>query len=356
LAGKLNICDEYYNDWKNTYVRLIELSEEEMPLSRWVFVTQNIGSENLVPLHAYADIEVNQEQKKWTNKELIEHLQGKEAILCTVTDPIDENVINACPTLRIISNYGVGINHIDVQAATRRGILVTNTPDVLTEATADLTWALLLDVARRVTEGDRLVRRRGWKGWSPTFMLGTEVTGKTLGIIGMGRIGQAVAKRATGFRMRVLYYSRTGLPLECEREWGVSFARLDELLRQADFVSLHTPYTKATHHLIGRKELEMMKESAFLINTARGAVVDEEALIEALGKKRIAGAALDVYEKEPYVPESLLSMENVVLAPHLGSATKETRSAMARLAVQNLLDYFAGRKPAQLVNEEAWDR
>ncbi|MGA9174011.1 MAG: D-glycerate dehydrogenase [Thermoactinomyces sp.] len=324
-------------------------------MNHQVLVTHEIEPQMLKRLQKEADLDVVTNKTAWTQEEIIQRLQGKDAILCTVTDPIDEKVMDACPDLQIISNYGVGYNHIDLEAASKRGIVVTNTPDVLTEATADLTWALLLDVARRVTEGDRLVRQGRWRGWAPSFMQGTEVTGKTLGIIGMGRIGRAVARRARGFAMNIYYYSRTRLPLEIERELGLQFANIDSLLKASDFVSLHTPYTRDTHHLIGAKELELMKESAFLINTARGAVVDENALIRALQEKKIAGAGLDVYEREPIVPESLIELDNVVLAPHVGSATKETRRAMAELAVQNLLDYFGGKKPRYIVNEDVWE-
>lgn len=323
-------------------------------MARQVLVTRDLG-EWLESLKPYAEVYVLPEAD--SNRDgLIRHLQGKEALLTTVVDPIEESVMDACPGLKIISNYGVGYNHIDLAAASQRDILVTYTPGVLTEATADLTWALLLDVARRVTEGDRLVRKEGWKGWTPRFMLGTEVHQKTLGIIGMGRIGQAVARRASGFGMSVLYYSRTRLPENREQELGIRFAALPDLLKKADFVTLHTPHSKETHHLIGEKELRLMKDSAYLINTARGAVVDEQALIAALKEKRIRGAALDVYEREPHVPEELRSMEQVVLAPHLGSATEETRKAMAELAVENLIAYFKGQRPRHLVNEEVWIR
>ncbi|WP_232336271.1 D-glycerate dehydrogenase [Thermoactinomyces sp. CICC 10522] len=324
-------------------------------MNHQVLVTHEIDRQMLERLQTEAELDIVSNKAAWTQEEIIQRLQGKDALLCTVTDPIGEKVIEACPRLQIISNYGVGYNHIDLEAASKRGIVVTNTPDVLTEATADLTWALLLDVARRVTEGDRLVRQGRWRGWEPSFMQGTEVTGKTLGIIGMGRIGRAVARRARGFAMNILYYSRTRLPLAIERELGLQFANIDSLLAESDFVSLHTPYTPATYHLIGARELGQMKESAFLINTARGAVVDEQALIRALQEKKIAGAALDVYEREPLVPNELIRLDNVVLAPHLGSATKETRRAMAELAVQNLADYFAGKKPRYLVNEEVWE-
>jgi glyoxylate reductase len=323
-------------------------------VARQVFVTRDIGKNILGMLTPYAEVEVFPGEEGPSRQELIKRLAGKEALLCTVTDPVDEEVIAASPGLKIISNFGVGYNNIDVEAATRRGILVTNTPGVLTDATADLTWALILDVARRVSEGDRLVRRGGWTGWSPRFMLGTEVTGKTLGIIGMGRIGRAVARRAHGFRMRILYCSRTRLTEREERELGAEYASLPRLLRESDFVSLHAPYTSETHGLIGRDELRLMKPTAFLINTARGQLVDEEALVAALKQGEIAGAALDVYEREPEVPQALVEMEQVVLAPHLGSATLETREAMARLAVENLIAYFRGERPPHPVNGEVW--
>ncbi|WP_124727973.1 2-hydroxyacid dehydrogenase [Staphylospora marina] len=321
-------------------------------MSRQVFVTRQIGEAVLHRLGSHATCVIHPGESGPTRDELIRGLQGKEALLCTVTDPVDEEVIASAPDLRIISNFGVGVNHIDIEAATRRGILVTHTPGVLTDATADLTWALLLDAARRVSEGDRLVRRGGWKGWTPTFMLGTEVTGKTLGIIGMGRIGQEVARRASGFRMRILYHSRRRLAPEKERELRAEYATPDRLLAEADFVSLHAPYTRETHHLIGKRELSLMKPGAILINTARGSLVDEQELVRALKRGQIAAAGLDVYEREPEVHPELPGLEQVVLAPHLGSATRETREAMAHLAVENLKAYFEGRRPPHPVNPE----
>ncbi|MGA8942127.1 MAG: D-glycerate dehydrogenase [Thermoactinomyces sp.] len=319
-----------------------------------VFVTDNLSKTSLSVLQEYAEVEINPYGRTLTKEELIRFAREKDALLCTVTDRVDQQVIHACPDLKIISNFGVGYNHIDVEAATATGKIVTNTPGVLTDATADLTWALLLDVARRVSEGDRLVRRGEWGGWGPGFMLGSEVTGKTLGIIGMGNIGQAVAFRARAFRMKVLYFSRTRLSPETEQELGVQWCLLPSLLKEADFVSLHAPYTRKTHHLLGREQLKQMKKSACLINTARGPLIDEQALVQALQEKWIAGAALDVYEKEPVVPDALKQMENVVLAPHLGSATLETREAMASLAVQNLVHFFRGQRPPHIVNPEAW--
>lgn len=325
-------------------------------MCRRVFVTSDISDTSLSVLQEHANVEINPYGRALAKEELIRFARDKDALLCTVTDRIDYQVIHACPGLRIISNYGVGYNHIDVGAATATGKIVTNTPGVLTDATADLTWALLFDAARRVSEGDRLVRRGMWKGWDPGFMLGSEVTGKTLGIIGMGNIGQAVASRARAFRMKVLYFSRTRLSLEKEQELGVQWRSLFSLLKEADFISLHAPYTSETHHLLGREQLKQMKKGAYLINTARGPLVDEQVLVQALREKWIAGAALDVYEKEPEVPDALKRMENVVLAPHLGSATLETREAMANLAVQNLVHFFQGKRPPHIVNPEAWNQ
>lgn len=325
-------------------------------MCRRVFVTNHLSDTSLSVLQEYVDVEINPYGRTLAKEELIRFAREKDALLCTVTDRIDHQVIYACPGLRIISNYGVGYNHIDVGAATATGKIVTNTPGVLTDATADLTWALLFDTARRVSEGDRLVRRGEWKGWGPGFMLGSEVTGKTLGIIGMGNIGQAVASRARAFRMKVLYFSRTRLSLEKEQELGVRWCSLFSLLKEADFVSLHAPYTSKTHHLLGREQLKQMKKDAYLINTARGPLVDEQVLVQALREKWIAGAALDVYEKEPHVSDALKQMENVVLAPHLGSATLETREAMANLAVQNLVQFFQGKRPPHIVNPDVWNQ
>lgn len=319
-------------------------------MGRRVFVTRFISKHYLSILEEHLEVEINSLNRKLTQSEIIQFTQDKDAILCTVSDEVNSEVIRACPRLKIISNYGVGYNNIDLKAAASKGVIVTNTPGVLTDATADLTWALLFDVARRLSEGDRLVRRGEWKGWEPGFLLGSEVTGKSLGIIGMGRIGKAVAYRARAFHMNVIYHSRRRLSPEEEQKLNVRWSPLDELLQEADFVSLHAPYTRETHHLIGQKELGLMKKSAYLINTARGPLVDEPALIRALQEKEIAGAALDVYEKEPEVPAELKEMENVVLAPHLGSATVETREAMARLAVENLLHFFEGKRPPHIVN------
>jgi glyoxylate reductase len=255
-----------------------------------------------------------------------------------LTDRISAEVLAEADALKVVSNIAVGYDNIDVAAAHARGVVVTNTPDVLTEATAELTWALILAITRRLGEGERLVRRGGWKGWALDFMLGMELRGKQLGIIGRGRIGRAVAARAPAFGMHAVFAAREG-----RRSSDLPELSLDELLVSSDVISLHTPLTSSTKHLIDRRALARMKRTAYLVNTARGPVVDEEALAWALGERLIAGAALDVYEREPEVFAKLLELENVVLAPHLGSATRETRTAMADLAVANTLAVLQGQ-------------
>lgn len=291
------------------------------------------------------DARLNREDRPLTTAELQDALRTADALLPTVTDKLTAEVLSAEPLrARIIANFGVGFNNIDVAAAKARGIAVSNTPDVLTDATADLAMTLLLTVARRAGEGERHLRAGHWTGWRPTHMLGRMVSGKTLGLIGMGRIARAVAKRAHhGFGMRVLYTDPYPPPPEVAKELGAEQrATIEEVLAQSDFVSLHCPATPETRHLMNGVRLAKMKPSAYLINTARGDVVDEAALIEALTKGWLAGAGLDVFEREPQVSAGLLSMENVVLLPHLGSATEETRVAMGMRALENLRLHFAG--------------
>jgi glyoxylate reductase len=259
--------------------------------------------------------------------------------VCVLTDPVTGTVLDAGSSLKVVSNIAVGYNNIDVAHAKRRGIVVTNTPDVLTEATAELTWALILNVVRRVGEGERIVRRGGWTGWTLEFLLGMELRGKQLGIIGRGRIGRAVAAKAPAFGMHAVFAARQG------RRPADDELSLDELLVSSDVVSIHTPLTPETRQMFDRRTLARMKRTAFLVNTSRGPVVDEEALVWALKEHLIAGAALDVYEREPEVHSGLLQMENVVLAPHLGSATRETRTAMIELAVNNAVSVLQGRGP-----------
>ena len=278
--------------------------------------------------------------------ELLNSVAEVDGILSILTEQIDSEVLKSSPHLKVVSNMAVGYDNIDVEEASRRDVVVCNTPGVLTETTADFAWALLMAVSRRVVECDQFVRDKKFEWWGPQLMMGTDVFGKTLGIIGFGKIGQAVARRAQGFGMSVLYSGHTA-PSESELGSKVSF---EELLKTSDFVSLHVPYRESTHHLLTSREFQMMKKSAFLINTARGPVVAEEELVTALNSGEIAGAALDVFEEEPEVHEALLKMQNVVLAPHAASASVETREKMALMAVDNLLAVLEGEEPSSRVN------
>jgi glyoxylate reductase len=269
-----------------------------------------------------------------THDDLVARIPGKQALVSLITNSVDRALLDAGRDLRIVANVAVGYNNVDVSGARERGIIVTNTPDVLTEATADFTWALILSITRRLGEGERLIRRGAWKGWAFDFMLATELRGKQLGIVGYGRIGQAVAARASAFGMHVVHTSRSGAGIP-----------LDRLLSTSDVVSLHVPLTKETTHLIDQPALARMKRTSYLINTARGPIVDEAALAWALKNRLIAGAALDVYEREPLVHQDLLTLENVLLAPHMGSGTTETRTAMADLAVRNVIAVMSGQPP-----------
>lgn len=315
-----------------------------------VLLTRRLPQEVMDELERHVHLEVHEEDRSIHRNELLQHVAGKDGLLCLLTDTVDAEVMAAGSDLRIISNYAVGFDNIDVEAANAQGILVTNTPDVLTKATAELAFTLLLTVARRVVEGDRLVRSGTWTGWQPLQLLGGEVSGANLGLVGLGRIGRAMIPLAQGFDMQVSYWSRTRLSRSEEVKLGVNRLELPELLAASDFVSLHIALTPDTHHLIGAYELAQMKSSAYLINTARGPVLDESALLVALREKRIAGAALDVYEREPVVTEGLLELDNIVLAPHLGSATRSTRIAMGLRAVHNLLAGLRGEVPPDLVN------
>jgi glyoxylate reductase len=322
-------------------------------MPKWkVFVTRIIPDEGLKLILENCDAEVWQEETPPPKEIIIEKIKDCEGILTLLTDKIDAEIMDKAPKLRIISNYAVGYDNIDVKSATQRGIMVTNTPGVLTETTADLAFALILATARRIVEADKFTRSGKWKSWGPMLFLGRDVYGATLGIIGLGRIGQAVARRAKGFNMKVIYYSRKRKE-DVERELGVEYRELHSLLKEADIVSIHTPLTEETYHLIGEKELSLMKPTAILINTARGAVVDQKALYKALKERRIFGAGLDVYEKEPIdADDPLMELDNVVLLPHIGSASVETRGRMARMAAENLLAGLRGEKPPNLVNPE----
>ncbi len=315
-----------------------------------VLVTARMPEEVLALIRREHQVESYAADPPLDRASLLERVADKEGLLCTITDRIDAELLDHAPALRVIANFGVGFEHIDVAAATHRGLPVTNTPGVLTEATADLAFALILALGRRLVEGDKRVREGKFTYWAPLLFLGQEVSGQTLGLIGAGRIGQAMAKRARGFGMRVLYYNRTPLSPAAEQELNVSFAPLEDLLREADFVSLHVPLTPQTRHLIGRRELELMKPTAHLINTARGPVVDEAALVEALRRGEIGGAGLDVYELEPQLSPGLTDLDNVVLLPHVGSATIETRTRMGLMAAANLLAGLRGERPPNCLN------
>lgn len=305
-------------------------------------------------LAANCDVEANEFDRPMGDEKIRERIGDKEGLLSMITDSVDARLMDAAPRLRVISQMAVGFNNIDVSAATKSGIPVTNTPGVLTDATAELAFALILAIARRVVEGDRVVREGRWQHWAPLLFLGSQVSGKTLGIIGMGRIGQAVAKRAGGFGMRVIYNNPQRLDRKLEEEAGASFRDLKTLLAEADFVSVHVPLNPGTKYLIGKEQLAAMKRTAFLINTSRGPVVNEKELVEALRLRTIAGAGLDVYENEPQLEPGLIELENVVLLPHVGSGTIETRTKMAEMAAESLIIGLRGEVPPRTINPEAF--
>ncbi len=319
-----------------------------------VYVTRQLFDEAIEILEEHADVEVYEGVDDAIPRELLlEKVADVEGLLSLLTERIDAEVMDAAEGLKVISNYAVGYNNIDVAAATERGIYVTNTPGILTDTTADCAFALLMAVARRIPEADRHVKAGGWvHAWGPRMFVGTDVHGKTLGIIGLGRIGGAIARRAKGFNMNVIYYDEDR-KRDLERELGVRYSPLKELLTESDYVSLHIPLTSSTRHMIGKRELTMMKETAFLINTSRGPVVDEDALYRALRDGVIAGAGLDVFEREPLSPDSpLKGLDNAVITPHIASASVETRTKMATTAAFNLVSVLQGKEPPNLVNPE----
>ncbi|HWC31437.1 MAG TPA: D-glycerate dehydrogenase [Dehalococcoidia bacterium] len=321
-----------------------------------VFVTRRLVGEGVLRLAGEADVEVWPEDDSPPQDVLVTEAQRSDGILTNIADRVDAELITAAPGLRVVSQMAVGYDNIDVVAATQRGVLVTNTPGVLTEATADIAFALLLAQTRRLPEGDRAMRRGEWGEWKPWFLLGRDLTGKTLGIVGLGAIGQAMARRALGFGMRVIYASRQRKP-DAEAALGVVWRDLPQLLAESDYVSLHMALNAETRAMIGAPELARMKRDAVLINTARGGVVDQAALLEALRNGVIGGAGLDVFESEPLSPDHpLLELDNVVVTPHLGSATVETRSRMSDLAVDNLIAFFRGEMPPCMVNPEVLAR
>jgi glyoxylate reductase len=320
-----------------------------------IFVTQTIPTPVLAQLQKIGMVDAKQVAGQiWSAEELRQRSPKHEYILSMTTDVIDEALLVACleqqPQLKLIANMAVGYNNIDIKTASRLGIMVTNTPGVLSDTTADLAFGLLIAMARRLGESERFLRAGQFVGWQPQLLCGADVHHATLGIIGAGRIGKVMAKRASGFDMKILYYNRTRLPAEEEKAYGLIYTPFDELLQQADFISLHLPYTAESHHIIGEHELQRMKPGAILINTARGPLVDEKALVQALQAQTIAGAGLDVFEHEPAVESALLTMDNVVLLPHIGSASIQTRTNMAMIACDNILAHAAGHRPPNIVN------
>jgi glyoxylate reductase len=305
-----------------------------------ILVTRKLPSSVLNKLESVGDVDLYSGEVAMPPEELRSRIVGKRAVVAMITEQIDKHVLDLANELKIVANVAVGYNNIDVVSARSRGVIVTNTPDVLTDSVADFTWALILTITRRLSEGERLIRRNGWKGWAFDFMLGTELRGKQLGLVGFGRIARAVAARASAFGVRVACSSRRD---DAHSSGGQ--LSLDRLLNTSDIVSLHVPLTPETKHLIDKRALTRMKRSAYLINTSRGPVVDEEALAWALEHRLIAGAALDVYEREPEINPALLNLENVLLVPHLGSGTVETRTAMADLAVDNVVAVLTGKPP-----------
>jgi lactate dehydrogenase-like 2-hydroxyacid dehydrogenase len=314
-------------------------------------ITRRVFRELVERLRDSFEVVDNEEDRPWPPEELAANLAGASGAMATVMDRFDESILAKCPELKVISNIAVGYNNIDVAACTKRGIRVTNTPGVLDDTTADLTWSLLMSAARRIAEADAYVRRGDWKiAFGVQYFLGQDIHHATLGIIGMGRIGQAVARRARGFDMRVLYHNRSRLDGATEKALGAKWVEREALLAQSDFLVVMAPYSSATHHLIGAAEIAKMKPTAILVNSARGGVVDDAALVAALKEKRIAGAGLDVFEGEPKVNAEYLTLPNVVLTPHIGSASRATRVVMCNTAAANMLAVLEGREPPNPVN------
>jgi len=317
-----------------------------------VYVTRMIPEENIEELRKHFDVEVNQEDRALSKEELKEKLKGKNAVISLLTDIIDGEVLDAAGSqLKIVANYAVGFNNFDLAAATDRGIILTNTPGVLDEATATLTFTLLLSMARRIPEANKYLRDGKWKGWAPMFFIGLDVDRKTLGVAGLGRIGKNVARKAKGFDMKIIY-TDVCRNEEFEKQVGATFVDKETLLKESDFLTLHVPLMPETHHYIGEKELKVMKKTAVLINASRGPVVDEAALVKALKEKQIWGAGLDVFEEEPRISPGLSDLDNVVIVPHIASATMDTRLKMGAIAVDNIIKVLSGQLPDTCVNTE----
>ena len=312
-----------------------------------VTVTNIFPQVALDKLSSECDLKIN--RTSLTKEEIKQQVSGSDAVISYLTDRIDQDIIDRGTKLKIIANYGAGFNNIDVTYASERGIWVTNTPNVLHETTADLTWAMILGTARQIISADRYTREGKFQGWGAKLFLGGDVYEKTLGIIGLGEIGRSVARRAIGFNMRTLYHQRNRLPKEEEKKLNVEYATFEKILRESDFLTLHVPLTEETEYMIGNDEIALMKKTAYLIHTARGKVIDDYALVAALREGRLAGAALDVYEDEPELTEGMRELDNLMILPHIGSASFETRDKMALLVADNVLDALEGKTPRSLV-------
>ena len=312
-----------------------------------VTVTNIFPQVALDKLSSECDLKIN--RTSLTKEEIKQQVSGSDAVISYLTDRIDQDIIDRGTKLKIIANYGAGFNNIDVTYASERGIWVTNTPNVLHETTADLTWAMILGTARQIVSADRYTREGKFQGWGAKLFLGGDVYEKTLGIIGLGEIGRSVARRAIGFNMRTLYHQRNRLPKEEEKKLNVEYATFEKILRESDFLTLHVPLTEETEYMIGNDEIALMKKTAYLIHTARGKIIDDYALVAALREGRLAGAALDVYEAEPELTEGMRELDNLMILPHIGSASFETRDKMALLVADNILDALEGKTPRSLV-------
>lgn len=310
-----------------------------------VLVTKVLPGRALDVLSDFCEVEVNRKSQSLSKEELLSRVKGKDGLLCFLSDVIDREVIDAGQHLRVIANYAVGYNNIDYQYAQSKGIFVTNTPDVLTDATADIAWSLILTVTRRIVPADRFTRKGKFKGWDAFLFQGRSIQGKILGIVGMGRIGSAVAQRGVAFGMEIIYHDLQKAPVKVENRMRAKFVSFEEMLEKADVLTLHVPLKDQNRGMIGKKELSRMKKGAFLINTARGELVDEKALVKALKSGHLAGAGFDVYEREPGIEEELKEMDHVVLLPHIGSATVEVREKMALMAVENVISALKGEQP-----------
>ncbi len=320
-----------------------------------VYVSREIPDKGLEILDDFFEIKMNDKGRKLSKRELIEEAKEADALLTLLSDKVDKEVMSELKNLKVIANYAVGYNNIDLEEATKRGIIVTNTPDVLTETTADLTFALVLASARRIVETDKLLRNGDFDGWAPKLFLGKEVNHKTLGIIGLGRIGQAVAKRAKAFNMEVIYNKRNRLKKSKESELGIKYKKFEDLLKISDYITINAPLNESTYHMFGKKEFKLMKEDSFIINTGRGPIINEKELVEALKNEEIAGCGLDVYENEPEVEKDLINFDNVVLTPHIGSATYEARDEMAELAAKGAISGYKRESANNIVNDELLD-